>query len=271
MKTTEKIAILKKEFDENNNSHVFLVETDDLNTCLSEIKNLIKSIIAKDDQTSNQIDDETYIELIVVKPDGKEIKKDAIIELQNRLKTKPILSPYIFYIIYAAESLNLIAANKLLKTIEEPNDNTIGFLITANVDLIIPTIKSRCELISIMYNNQNTQEIDNELHEIVKKMIVAIEKKDHIEYSKIKSNESINKENFKTIENILKNYYNTACNLTTRENIDSNTVEIIRRNNSYDTLIKKAEYLNKIFNKLTQNMNNDLLLEKIFLDLKEVK
>ena len=48
--------------------------------------------------------------------------------------------------------MNQSASNVLLKFLEEPSDNIIGFLITNNLKLILPTIKSRCEVITINYD-----------------------------------------------------------------------------------------------------------------------
>ena len=62
--------------------------------------------------------------------------------------------------------MNDTASNKLLKTIEEPSENIIGFLLTSNIDIILPTIKSRCEILSAKYDslakeNEESFEIDD--------------------------------------------------------------------------------------------------------------
>ena len=48
-------------------------------------------------------------------------------------------------IIWMAEKMNTSAANKLLKLIEEPPNNTVFILITEDEEQIIQTIKSRCQ------------------------------------------------------------------------------------------------------------------------------
>lgn len=271
MTTKEQISKLKNQFSENKNSHIFLVETNSQEECLVDLKGVIKSLLDADEVVSHQIDEETHLELIVVRPDGKDIKKDAVLALQERIKTKPILSDYIVYIITPAEALNDIAANKMLKTIEEPNPNIIGFLISSNVDLLLPTIKSRCEYMSMMYDLEEKDDFDEATHESVKSLIVALEDKNHVEYSKIKSDDKIYKDNFKEVEKILKTYYNTACNLENEGIVDQRVVDIIKNHNDFAHLIKKSQYLNTVFNKSTKNMNNDLLLEKIYIELKDVK
>lgn len=148
----KEVLNIKKTFDENTNSHVFLVETNDQEKALSDTKEIIKHTLApKDNTVRDQIDRETYLELIVIRPPEREIKIDQIKELQDRIKTEPVLGSYIFYIISYAETMTEQAMNKLLKTIEEPNKNVVGFLITSNSDLLLPTIKSRCQIENFNY------------------------------------------------------------------------------------------------------------------------
>ncbi len=47
------------------------------------------------------------------------------------------------------ERMNIEAANKLLKNLEEPGEGTWYFLITHNPEKIIPTITSRCRIIEV--------------------------------------------------------------------------------------------------------------------------
>lgn len=273
MKAFETLKKMEKEFHENVNSHVFLLETNNTDECLKDIKELCKKLIATDDLiTCTQIDNETYLELIVIRPEGKDIKKDQILKLQERLQTEPILSKYTIYIIVPADSLSEISANKLLKTIEEPNKHAIGFLITINSDIILPTIKSRCEILNLTYEQaQISTTIDEKCLQLATSLVEAIEDKDHLKYSKLKSKDKLIKENAKIIENFIKDYYNTACNLCKNDFLDQDIVQKIRKNYPYSTLVKKAKYLNSTLNKLTTTMNTDLLLEKIFLELKDVK
>lgn len=273
MKLNDKLEILKKEFDENKNSHVFLVETNDSELCLLEIKKIISKLIDENsDIIANQVNDENYLELIILRPDGKFIKKEQIFSLQERLKTKPILSDKIFYIIMDADMMNDTSSNKLLKTIEEPNENVIGFLIAKNVDTLLPTIKSRCEIITINFDKKLIKEDEeNGIDEIVKKLIYCIEKGDLLEYNIFKNDNKDIKDNGKLVVKMLKEYYDAALNLIYKPNFDEEIITFIKKSNNNSELIAKVKYLNITLNKLVFNMNIDLLLEKIFLELKEVK
>lgn len=51
------------------------------------------------------------------------------------------------FIISRADELNDAASNTILKTLEEPAGNTMLILTTARLDALLPTIRSRCQLI----------------------------------------------------------------------------------------------------------------------------
>ncbi len=65
------------------------------------------------------------------------------------------------FIIPDAELLNIHAANRLLKFIEEPNEGTMIILSTNNVNALLPTIQSRCQIIDLLPldNNQLKQKL----------------------------------------------------------------------------------------------------------------
>lgn len=68
-------------------------------------------------------------------------------EIVKALTLKSYEGGYKVMIIWMADKMNIAAANKLLKLIEEPPNQTIFILITENEDQIISTIKSRCQLL----------------------------------------------------------------------------------------------------------------------------
>ncbi|MBN1436397.1 MAG: hypothetical protein JW936_04930 [Sedimentisphaerales bacterium] len=51
------------------------------------------------------------------------------------------------FIVEEAETMNRASQNALLKTLEEPPPNTFIILITDKVDMFLPTIRSRCQLV----------------------------------------------------------------------------------------------------------------------------
>jgi DNA polymerase-3 subunit delta' len=80
-------------------------------------------------------------------PDKRDISIDQLREMQRELALRPYEAPRKACIIEPAERMSVNAANSLLKTLEEPPGNAIIFLLTENADMLLPTIRSRCQLI----------------------------------------------------------------------------------------------------------------------------
>jgi len=77
---------------------------------------------------------------------GKAIKIDAVRELTRRLVGHAQQSGYKLVTLEPAEAMNANAANALLKTLEEPAENTLLILVSDNPASVLPTIRSRCQL-----------------------------------------------------------------------------------------------------------------------------
>lgn len=83
---------------------------------------------------------------IRVKPEGNSIKIAQIRNLQSDIVIKPH-KKYKIYIIDKAGKMTLEAQNALLKTLEEPPEYAIIILVTNNKEGLLPTIRSRCEIV----------------------------------------------------------------------------------------------------------------------------
>ncbi len=77
----------------------------------------------------------------------KDISVEQIRDLREYLSRRAYLSGYKIAMIDGAEKMSLEAANALLKTLEEPKEKTILFLLTEDEVGLPATILSRCQLI----------------------------------------------------------------------------------------------------------------------------
>ncbi len=77
----------------------------------------------------------------------RSITVDQIRNLQKSLTTRPGLSNRRAIIIDAADDLERGGANALLKSLEEPPVGTYFFLISHASDRLLPTIRSRCQIL----------------------------------------------------------------------------------------------------------------------------
>ena len=89
------------------------------------------------------------------------INVDEAEDIVKKLKLKSFEGGFKVMIIWMAEKMNIAAANKLLKLIEEPPEKTVFLLITENEGQIINTIKSRCQ--ALHFPALSEQDIANTL------------------------------------------------------------------------------------------------------------
>ena len=77
--------------------------------------------------------------------DGVTIKIDQVRALLGRLRYEPVLGRIKSVIVESADLLREEAANALLKTLEEPPPRTVFVLVTHRPQLLLQTIRSRCQ------------------------------------------------------------------------------------------------------------------------------
>ena len=77
------------------------------------------------------------------------ISKHEAVSISKKLSLKSYEGGYKVLIIWMAEKMNNECANQLLKLIEEPPEKTVVLLLTENVEIILDTIKSRCQKLHI--------------------------------------------------------------------------------------------------------------------------
>lgn len=83
----------------------------------------------------------------LVIPYNKNIFVDAIRELETEANFRPYEAGKRFFLIDNADKMNDAAANALLKTLEEPPATSHIFLISSRPASLLPTIRSRCQII----------------------------------------------------------------------------------------------------------------------------
>jgi len=89
-----------------------------------------------------------FPDVMSIAPEENVIKIDQMRILKQTAYFKPMVGKKRVFIVDEAEKMNEEAANSLLKILEEPPLFSHIVLVTPNPDLIKPTIKSRCQIIS---------------------------------------------------------------------------------------------------------------------------
>ena len=284
MFANKNLNVIIEKYREEKLAHAYLIETNNISKLMEDLNEIVKFINCPQTYQKgcfscnlcNLIDKNNLPSLITIEPDGASIKKAQIEDLKRSFETKPIYSKYNVYIIKNTEKLNGSSANAMLKFIEEPTEGIIGFFITDNKDVIIPTIKSRCQSLVVNYESDNildklnlTEEELNNYKDIIKEYITKIDSSAPINnktilLSKITERSSLDKV-FKLLLEIYYQYF--LKNLNKPYNEELTKIIEIQENNQ--EIITKMNIITKFLQDLRYNVNMELLLDKFVIEMRK--
>lgn len=263
---------LLNRYHENKMSHAFLLETNDFDKCSEDVIRFIKIINCLNEYSDdcsndncnicNLIDNRSLPSFIWIDPDGTQIKKVQIQSVLERFQTKPIFSKYNVYVINQCEKLNVSSANSLLKFLEEPEDNIIGFYITNNKMNVISTIRSRCQEYNIYYDLETN---DFKYIDLIKEYLNAIYKSDNsILYNKTNAVNYFKERTewidfFKEMLYVLYSYIKNGGN-----SFDITLLYELPREN----IIKIVDLIESILKYIQSNGNIELILDKFVIEMR---
>lgn len=229
--------------NEKNLSHAFLIETNNYEQTMNDIYEIFKET-----QTIAPSSLENNLSTLVVRPENNNIDKNKILDIQNFIITKIINYTYKIYFIINAEKMNQVSANKLLKILEEPSSNVIGFLITDSINSIMDTIKSRCELFENIYDTSlrtETNDLIDTFYKLQKcdNYTAILLKQNFLKYDKI---ELINK--LSEIKIVLDKNINQS---------------------NYLLITKHYKLIDDIIKKLNANTNVEMCIDKLIIEMRK--
>lgn len=103
-----------------------------------------------------------FPDLTIIAPQGNVIKTETVRELVKDFSQSGFESTKQVFIIRDAEKMHPNAANSLLKAMEEPQSDIHIFLLTNQEEAVLPTIKSRAQLVLFP---KNTPYLEQRLEE----------------------------------------------------------------------------------------------------------
>ncbi len=259
-------------------THAYLIETnqylekDDL--ILSFIKTLFCENHYMNSKNCNEcnlchlIDTNALSDFIVIEPDGSWIKKEQILEIKEKFKTTSFQNRPRIYYIKQADKLNKQAANSLLKFLEEPDGNIIAILEADNQYKVLETIRSRCQIYTLVNNDNSKKFLDYELLlEITK---VLEQKKEHaIAYlPMVLENDYRNKEFWNAMFcDMISVYENALRRKQNSKYIDYGEIlDFLTNSNSTNKIIYKIEVLFKNIKRLEYNLNMNMMLDQFIIE-----
>ncbi|ALJ22672.1 DNA polymerase III subunit delta [Lactobacillus gallinarum] len=108
-------------------------------------------------QNCKQILSGNHPDVLLVEPEGKQtLGIDQVRPLKEELTKSPVESSRRFFFINEAQKMTLSAANGLLNLLEEPIAPVVTILITNNSDQILPTVRSRTQIINFDNGEKTT-------------------------------------------------------------------------------------------------------------------
>ncbi len=94
-----------------------------------------------------KVDSGNHPDLQFIRPDGSLLRIGQIRELQKQIIYEPFEASRKVYILTDVERMNAEAENCLLKTLEEPPAASVLILLTSNIEALLPTTRSRCQIL----------------------------------------------------------------------------------------------------------------------------
>lgn len=152
-------SLLKNAINNDKLSHAYLFDANNNPYAMDIILSFVKEIFCLNKNSEEKeiickrIDDGNFLELKIINPDGLVIKKEQLNDLQEEYSMSSIESDRRIYIINNCERMNLQAANSILKFLEEPLPNVIAILVTNNINNVLKTIISRCQVLFLKKEN----------------------------------------------------------------------------------------------------------------------
>jgi DNA polymerase-3 subunit delta' len=173
----------KKSLESNRLSHAYI---------FAGLKNLGKKDFAR--EVAEIIGCKFPDLMIIESKERKEISIAKIREVQNFLAYKAYNGGFKTVIVDEAHLMNREAQSCFLKTLEEPRGQTLIILISSRLDMLLPTIFSRCQVIKFLGKPVLTQQQIDEENKILKDFlkIANANLSEKFKYAKLLDTESNN-------------------------------------------------------------------------------
>jgi DNA polymerase-3 subunit delta' len=101
------------------------------------------------------IDRNIFPDVQVMAPEGQFYRKSQMDDLIETASRRPLQAEKKIVILKDAQCLNDVAANAFLKTLEEPLPSNVFILLAGNMNLVLPTIQSRCQILKFLPLSKN--------------------------------------------------------------------------------------------------------------------
>lgn len=277
----------------DNISHAYLIETNGVDYGFDLALSLAKYFLCKKEENHEicgdcnicrLVDNDNYPDIEIIE-DADSIKKEQMIELQRKFLTKPLYGKYRIYIIKDASLLNKSSANTILKFLEEPGEDIIAILLATNSNVLLDTIVSRCNVLSLVGAEENqlvtifkkyceiTENFEEFMNSTLKELIDFYMKLESKGTQLLLSNNVyLFKDNLNLLFNIgLYFYYDVLNNILERplKYFDNYSEVIIKisKINEIDDIIYKIDILNRFMLNSNYNVSKEMFIDNFIISI----
>lgn len=255
------MSFIDSQLENNSLSNAYIIEGEDILYNLTYAKDFAKKVFASFGINTNL---ETNPDIEIIDKEIIDIK--TVRSLIKDMVIRPVNNKIKIYIIHNAQNLRVEAANAMLKSLEELKSYSLIIFTVDNSGKIIPTIRSRCQIIALNTKNSNIDIDMDRLSEIFSKVLsgdldVYYKEKDYLLSFK-EDKKSLIEGLIKILSDIIDNKY-LGENLVTSYGYN---IESLTRLNlsSIERLLEKFEGILRSFR---NNINFELSVENIFLNI----
>ncbi len=278
------VSFFKKIIKEEKFSHAYLIDTNNYSKADQLVMTFVKALLCPNNHidTSNydcdfcrRIDHGNCGEVKIIEPNGTWIKKEQLQQLQDDFSTKSIESNKRIYIIKDCDKMNKYSANSILKFLEEPVDNIVAILMSNDINKLLDTIISRCQVIRLNADIDNQLLVSDNTVDYLLNFIMEFELKKTgciVDIKKIWHSYFNNRDLVgQAIDLLIKYYYDVLLVLSNKDIIYfvnyNNHVLKVSNFNTVDSILHKLECLIKARSVLDYNLNLNLFINKLIIDM----
>ena len=228
-----------------------------------------------------KIENGNYLEMKIISPENNMIKKESITELRDRYSTVAIEGSSNIYIINDIDTLSLAAANSLLKFLEEPAGNVVAIFNTTNLNKVLPTIISRCQVIKInniknKYGIEFVKEVtgleEDEIYNVLS-FIKKMEFDRTLAFASLKSEFLVKfntKEKLKSSIEVMLLFYKDVLNYKIKNNciyFEQNDIKRTSDENTTESITRKIAFVLENISKIEYNVNVLLFMSNLIIGI----
>ena len=199
--------IIENEFNLKKIPHAFLLVG---NNTDQPLQFLTMSLICNETLACEQCIDckkvlnHQYADIIEIDGEEESIKKKHIENIQETFKKSSLEGKAKVYILKNVEKTTKEAMNALLKILEEPTEGIYAIFTTKNINRILPTIISRCQVIELKPDNKEVlkEKLIAKGYEEEKASVLSYIIKDEDDLEKLKIDYSLKEKMMKDIQKI---------------------------------------------------------------------